>query len=157
MQDVTAPKMLCLLFFKFPVSSWNGSRFPQRSLESVAGFLMERLPVSSEIPRVGRRFPYGTVPGFLMARCPHLYNATQHVDVCKIPQRKKSYVYFFSTIKIFRIRCWLPRSLESVPGFLMERFPVSSEIHRVGRRFPHGTVAGFLKALSQSNVTTLIV
>ena len=66
---------------------------------------------------------------------------TPHVAVCKMPQRQKCYVYFFSSIMIFRIRCWHPRSLESVDGFLMERLTVSSWN---GCRFPHGTVVGFL-------------
>ena len=51
-------------------------------------------------------------------------------------QRKKCYVLFFSTIKIFR----LPRSLESVVGFFMERWSVSSWN---GAWFLHGTVLGF--------------
>ena len=44
--------------------------------------------------------------------------------------------FIFSTIKIFR----LPRSLESVVGFFMERWSVSSWN---GAWFLHGTVLGF--------------
>ena len=67
---------------------------------------------------------------------------TPHVAVCKMSQRQKCYVYFFSSIMIFRIRCWHPRSLESLDGFPMERLTVSPWN---GCRFPHGTVAGFLR------------
>ena len=61
---------------------------------------------------------------------------------------------------IFRIRCWLPKSLESITGlpmerltfsldiptvgrrFPMERFSVSPDTNRVGRRFSHRHIAG---------------
>ena len=103
---------------RLSVWSLNGCRFGTRVLQA-----------NIYTTRIRKRIDEPTTP-------------TPHVAVCKMSQRQKCYVYFFSSIRIFRIRCWHPRSLESVVGFLMERLSVSSWN---GCRFPHGTVAGFLR------------
>ena len=114
------------------VSSWTAVRVRMQDATAhgtVLGFLMERCLVSS---LNGARFPHGTVPGLFMVHDMYTY--------ARCDSAKNVMFYFSSTIKIFR----LPRSLESVSGFLMERSLVSSWNGRGGKARPRSPIAAAL-------------